>query len=116
MLSLADEIDDACSIMQKDDVSLSNSLLDIRSIAPKRLIELPHTFMIGTALETAILPREIRPSKVGEFAFEICQQQLPGIYRTSNAENFVKAVINETSDDCLRIMSARKETFANDGR
>ena len=116
VFSLADEIDEAFSMIGKDDLSLSNSLLDIRSIAPKRLMELPHTFMIGTALETAILPSEIRPRKIGEFAFEVCLQQLPGIYRTSNAENFVKAVINETADDCLRIMSVRKETLAYDRR
>lgn len=116
VFGLADEIEEACFMMGQNDLALLDSLLDIRSIAPKRLLDLPHTFIIGTALESALIPAEIRPAKVGRYALEICRQQLVRIDRTTNAEDLVNAIIHETANDCLAIMSARKETLANHGQ
>ena len=101
---LGDLLDQSWAAMAKDDRELASGLLDIRLVPPQRLVNTPHLFVIGTTLELATLPEEARPSKPAQSAIALCRTQIDFISRTTNAREFVSAVIEETANDCLAMI------------
>ncbi|MEM7714319.1 MAG: hypothetical protein AAF349_12220 [Cyanobacteria bacterium P01_A01_bin.68] len=68
------------------------------------LIDIPHLFTIGTTLELATLPGAAKPDNPGQIALSLCQNQINSISRTSDTREFITAVVEETANDCLRII------------
>ncbi|MGF1478088.1 MAG: diguanylate cyclase regulator RdcB family protein [Cyanophyceae cyanobacterium] len=102
--SLADLLDHAWSAMSKSDRALTAALLEIRSLPPQRLLNAPMLFTIGTTLELATLPESSRPSKPGQSAIALCRTQVDSICRTTDAREFVTAIVEETANDCLNLL------------
>ncbi|HEY9599086.1 MAG TPA: diguanylate cyclase regulator RdcB family protein [Cyanophyceae cyanobacterium] len=101
---IADLLDLSCQKMATSDRELSAALLEIRSIPQQRLQDTPLLFAIGTTLELATLPDEARPNKPGQCAIALCRAQMNSISRTTDAHEFVTAVVEETANDCLAIL------------
>jgi len=102
---LADLLEQSWVAMTKDDRELTAGLLEIRSIPPQRLVTTPHLFAIGTTLELATLPEEARPNKPAASALALCRAQVSSISRTTDARDFIAAVVEETANDCLATAS-----------
>lgn len=90
--------------MANDDRHLTAALLEIRSFPPQRFQNTPLLFAIGTTVELATLPEEARPSKPGQCAIALCRAQIDTISRTTDAREFITAVVEETANDCLAMM------------
>jgi hypothetical protein len=103
---LADLLDSSWGEMGESDLVLTAALLEIRSLPKHRLLNAPLLFTIGTTLELATLPEEARPAKPGQCALALCRTQIDSISRTTDAREFVTAVVEETANDCLA-MTAR---------
>lgn len=86
---------------------LTAAMLEIRSVPPQRLQNTPILFALGTTLELATLPEEARPSKPAQCAIALCRAQIDSISRTTDAREFVTAVVEETANDCLAMMLRR---------
>ncbi|WP_353933071.1 diguanylate cyclase regulator RdcB family protein [Okeanomitos corallinicola TIOX110] len=91
--------------MNNDDRELTAGLLEIRSIPQKRLTNIPHLFVIGTTLELATLPEEVRPNKPAQSAIYLCRAQIDSISRTTDAREFITTIVEETANDCLTIIN-----------
>ncbi|MBW4575901.1 MAG: YjcZ-like family protein [Aphanothece sp. CMT-3BRIN-NPC111] len=104
---LADLLDGTWQEMENSDRQLSAALLEIRSIPQQRLQNLPILFSLGTTLELATLPEAARPNKPGQSAIALCRAQIDTISRTTDAREFVTAVVEETANDCLAMMVRR---------
>lgn len=102
---LGDLLDQSWETMTKDDRELTAGLLEIRSIPQQRLTNIPHLFVIGTTLELAILPEEVRPNKPAQSAIHLCRHQIDSISRTTDAREFITTIVEETANDCLAIIS-----------
>lgn len=90
--------------MKQDYRELSAALLEIRSIPRQRLVDIPYLFVIGTTLELATLPEEAKPKQPAQSALALCRTQINTISRTSDAREFVSAVVEETANDSLAII------------
>lgn len=101
---LGDLLDQSWAVMTKDDRELTASLLEIRSIPSQRLVNTPHLFVIGTTLELATLPEEARPIKPAQSAIALCRAQIDNISRTTDAREFITAVVEETANDCMAML------------
>jgi len=95
--------------MKDNELELSAAILEIRSIPPQRLINTPNLLTLGTTLELAILPAAVKPLEPGRSAIEICRAQINSIPRTTDAREFVTAIVEETANDCLYLMQYHKE-------
>ncbi|HLP92075.1 MAG TPA: diguanylate cyclase regulator RdcB family protein [Nostocaceae cyanobacterium] len=102
---LGDLLDQSWAAMTNDDRELTAGLLEIRSIPQTRLTNIPYLFVIGTTLELATLPAEVRPSKPAQSAIYLCRSQIDTISRTTDAREFITTIVEETANDCLTIMS-----------
>jgi hypothetical protein len=98
---LSDLLDQSWAAMTNDDRELTAGLLEIRSIPQHRLSNIPHLFVIGTTLELATLPEQARPNKPAQCAIALCHNQIDTISRTTDAREFITAVVEETANDCL---------------
>ena len=103
---IGDLLDYSSASMTADDRELTASLLEIRSFTTQRLFDIPHLFVIGTTLELAI-PETAKPDKPGQIAVSLCRNQINTISRTSDAREFITAVVEETANDCLQIISSK---------
>lgn len=102
---LADLLDHSWVEMAEGDRNLSAALLEIRSIPQPRLHNTPLLFALGTTLELATLPEDARPSKPGRSAIALCRAQIDTISRTTDAREFISALLEETANDCVDILS-----------
>lgn len=101
---LSDLLDQSWLEMKQDYRELSAALLEIRSIPRQRLVDIPYLFVIGTTLELATLPEEAKPKQPAQSALALCRTQINTISRTSDAREFVSAVVEETANDSLAII------------
>lgn len=101
---LGDLLDQSWSTMTKNDRELTASLLEIRSTPHQRLINTPYLFVIGTTLELATLPEDARPIKPGQSAIALCRAHIERISLTTDAQEFISAVVEETANDCLAMI------------
>lgn len=102
---LADLLDVSWTEMEESDRFLTATLLEVHSLPKPRLLNVPLLFTIGTTLELATLPEEARPAKPGQCALALCRSQIDSISRTTDARELVTAVIEETANDCLAIIT-----------
>jgi hypothetical protein len=91
----------SCQELQKEDVELVTSLLEVRSIHPRRILNIPYIFTIGTTLEMYALPEESRPNNPARHAIGLCRQQIESIPRMIEIRDLVKYIVEEVADDCL---------------
>lgn len=101
---LSDLLDQSWAAMTNEDRELTAGLLEIRSIPQHRLSNIPHLFVIGTTLELATLPEQARPNKPAQCAIALCNNQIDSISRTTDAREFITAVVEETANDCLAML------------
>ena len=101
---LAELLDQSWAAMANSDRDLVAGLLEIRSVPPQRLQNTPILFALGTTMELATLPEEARPAKPAKIAIALCRAQINSISRTTDAREFITAVVEETANDCLAIM------------
>lgn len=101
---LADLLDQSWMEMTKNDQELIAALLEMRSVPQQRFLNTPHLFVIGTTLEFAALPAEARPSKPAQTAMALCRAQIDTISRTTDAREFVKALVEETANDSIAMI------------
>ncbi|MBO3461502.1 YjcZ-like family protein [Aetokthonos hydrillicola Thurmond2011] len=92
---------------KEKELELATGLLEVRSIPQQRLLSTPYLFTIGTTLELASLPERIRPTKPAECAIELCRDQIEVISYTTDINELVPNLIEETANDCLSILSRR---------
>jgi hypothetical protein len=102
---LADLLDHSWVEMEKSDRNLCAALLEIRSIPQQRLTNTPRLFALGTTLELATLPEEARPPKPGQIALSLCRNQIDSISRVTDVREFVTAVVEETANDSVALLS-----------
>ena len=101
---IGDLLDYSSTLIKEDDKELIASLLEIRSFSQQQLSDIPHLFIIGTTLELATLSESAKPEKPGQIAASLCRNQIHPISRTSDTREFITAVVEETANDCLRII------------
>lgn len=101
---LADLLDRSWEEMTNSDRDLTAAMLEIRSVPPQRLQNIPILFALGTTLELATLSEEARPSKPGQCAIALCRAQIDFISRTTDTRKFITAIVEETANDCLAMM------------
>ena len=104
---LAELLDQSWAAMANSDRDLVAGLLEIRSVPPQRLQNTPILFALGTTMELATLPEEARPAKPAKIAIALCRAQINSISRTTDAREFITAVVEETANDCLAMMLRR---------
>lgn len=102
--ALADLLDRSWVEMRDSDRELSAALLEVRSIPPQRLHNTPLLFTIGTTLELATLPEEARPRNPGKCAIALCRAQINHMSRTTDAREFITAIVEETANDCIAML------------
>lgn len=103
--SLGDLLDQSWMGITEENQELIAALLEIRSVPQQRLVNTPHLFVIGTTLELATLPIEARPSKPAQSALALCRAQIDTISRTTDAREFITAVVEETANDCAAMIA-----------
>ena len=91
----------SCQELQKEDVDLAASLLEVRSIHPHRILNTPYIFTIGTTLEMYVLPEESRPNNPARHAIGLCCQQIESIPRMIEVRDLVQYIVEEVAEDCL---------------
>ncbi|BCL40242.1 YjcZ-like family protein [Nostoc sp. MS1] len=101
---LGDLLNQSCMEMTKDAQELTASLLEVRSIPQQRLVNTPHLFVIGTTLELATLPIEARTSNPAQSALALCRLHIDSISRTTDAREFITAIVEETANDCIAMI------------
>jgi NTE family protein len=100
-LSLAD--------LSSEDRAVANWLLEIDPLQDTRLVNKPHLFVIGKALKFAMLQQgQVNPAQE---AIAICRK-FAFISSATDKREFVKAVVQETADDCLAIIKGKPADFA----
>lgn len=102
---LTDLIDRTCRSIDKRDLAIVSSLLETRSVNYSRLVNMPHLFTLSTALEMTSFVDETIPKQPGRLALAICNAQISALYRTTDFQNIINQVIQETANDCLSIMT-----------
>lgn len=84
-----------------DRLELAQALLEVRSLLPSRLAEIPYLFTIGTTLELAALPEEARPKNPAKIAFELCRRDYDLIFPATDKNEFIERIVHETASDRL---------------
>lgn len=102
--TITDLLDRTWQEMETGDRILASALLEMHSIPRSRLVNCPILFTLGTTLELAILPEEAQPKQPAKTAFAICRAQINSISRTTDAREFITAVVEETANDYLSIV------------
>lgn len=105
--TLADLLDISCREIQESDRDLCAALLEVRSIPLHRLQNTPHLFTLGTTLELATLPNDAKPAKPGQTAIALCRSQIDSLSRTTDAREFVTAIVTETANDSLATLTRK---------
>ena len=95
----------SCQELQQEDVELTASLLEVRSIHPRRILNAPYIFSIGSTLELYALPEESRPNNPARHAIGLCRQQIEPIPRMIEVRELVRCIVEEVADDCLGTIS-----------
>ncbi|NEN92128.1 MAG: hypothetical protein F6K48_25790 [Okeania sp. SIO3H1] len=91
--------------LQSTDLELAMGLLETRSLPRERLVEMPYYFTLGTTLELASLPEQVRPEKPAECAIEICRSQVTKLDYTTDVRDFVHQNVQEIANDSITILS-----------
>lgn len=84
-----------------DRLELAQALLEVRSLPPARLAEIPYLFTLGTTLELATLPAEARPQDPAKIAFELCRRDYDLIFPATDKNEFIERIVHETASDRL---------------
>lgn len=84
-----------------DCLELAQALLEVRSLPPSRLAEIPYLFTLGTTLELAALPEEARPKDPAKIAFELCRRDYDLIFPATDKNEFIERIVHETACDRL---------------
>ena len=84
-----------------DRLELAQALLEVRSLPPARLAEIPYLFTLGTTLELAALPEEARAKDPAKIAFELCRRDYVLIFPATDKNEFIERIVQETS--CNRL-------------
>jgi len=84
-----------------ENLELAQALLEVRSLPPNRLVEMPYLFTLGATLELAGLSQESRPQDPAKTAFELCRRDLGMIYPATDKKEYIKHIVNETASDRL---------------
>ena len=95
----------------EENLELAQSLLEVRSLPPTRLVEMPYLFTLGTTLEFAGLPQESRPKNPAKTAFELCRRDLGMIYPATDKKEYIKHIVNETVSDRLIFRNSLKINY-----
>jgi hypothetical protein len=85
---------------------LSLGILETHTLPYSRRQRIPLVFTLSTTLELAALAEEIRPSKPGRCAVEICRAQIQDIDYTTTMTDFVTRMIAESASDTLLLVSS----------
>ncbi len=96
LISLLDIAHQETSVENRE---LAQSLLEVRSLHPNRLVKMPHLFILGTTLELAGLSQEALPKSPAKTAFELCCRDLDMICLATDKKEFVGHIVNETAYD-----------------
>lgn len=84
-------------------LEIASYLLEVHSIPPERLTQIPYLFTLGKTLELAQLPKSDRPVNPAKAAFTLCRQNFNSmIYAATSKKEFVERIVNETANDRLR--------------
>lgn len=109
--SLSDLLDSSLQQLENlSDLELSLGILETHTLPYARKQRMPLVFTVTTTLELAALSEEIRPSKPGRCAVEICRAQVQDLDYTTTMSNFVKQVTYETADDSLFLIANNAKT------
>ncbi len=101
----------SCQELQKEDIELVASLLEVRSTHPHRILNTPYIFTIGTTLEMYALPEESRPNNPARHAIGLCHQQIESIPRMIEVRDLIKYIVEEVADDCLGKISRTSKLY-----
>ena len=113
--SISELLDISFQQLTSEDLSLCAAILETRSIPQQRFNNTPILFSLGTTLELAQLPPEVKPKKPGKSAIEICRQQISNIPRQMDIREFITAIVQEIANDSLFQLISRVdnlETFS----
>ena len=103
--NLAELLDRTWNEMLSPDRSLVADLLEIRSWPLMRALDAPLLFALATTFEIASLPAGLLPPSPAKCAIEICRTRITqGITNTTDKKEFMRTVIAEVAEDCLRVM------------
>ena len=102
--SLADLLNLTCDEIKPDDIKLITFLFIFVSNYKQSLRNQPHLFLIGKTLQLANLSTKDKPSNPGKTAFDMCRSLTNKIYRTTDVEEIITLIVNETANDFLAIM------------
>jgi hypothetical protein len=103
--NLADLLDQTWNEMLSPDRHLVADLLEMRSWPLMRVLDAPLLFAMATTFEIASLPQELLPPSPAKCAIEICRMRIShSIANTTDKEAFIRDVIAEVAEDCLRVM------------
>ena len=105
---LADLLNKSHSEMTSYSSELALGLLEVRSLPPQRLQNIPYLFTLGTTLELANLPEEVRPTKPAQCAIELCHSQMGAIDYTTDSKDLITNLVEETANDCMSVLARRK--------
>jgi hypothetical protein len=103
----SDLLDLSCQQMSSQDLLLTYCLLEVHSISPSYLYNSPLLFSLGKTLEFATLPEADRPKSPGRIALTLCRNQIGSISHTTDAQEFINTIIQETANYCLTLMSSK---------
>lgn len=103
----SDLLDLSCQQMSSQDLLLTYCLLEVHSISPSYLYNSPLLFSLGKTLEFATLPETDRPKSPGRIALTLCRNQIGSISHTTDAQEFINTIIQETANHCLTLMSSK---------
>ncbi|WP_413161493.1 diguanylate cyclase regulator RdcB family protein [Capilliphycus salinus ALCB114379] len=101
---LANLLNQTCKEISAGDRELTAALLEVRSLPFSRLQTTPLLFTLGTTLELAILPPDAQPKQIGKCAVALCRQQIDRISQTTDAREFVTAVVEEIANDYVNLI------------
>jgi hypothetical protein len=109
--SLSDLLDSSWQqIKNIDDFQLSLGILETHTLPYSRRQRIPLMFTLSTTLELAALAEEIRPSRPGRCAVEICRAQIQGIDYTTTMNDVVTKMIAESANDTLLLVASNART------
>lgn len=104
--SLSDLLDSSWQqIKDLNDFELSLGILETHTLPYLRKQRIPLIFTMTTTLELAALAEEIRPSKPGRCAVEICRAQIQDIDYTTTMNDFITQIIGESANDSLFLIA-----------
>lgn len=86
---------------ESNSLELAQALLEVRSLPPARLAEIPYLFTLGTTLELAALPEEARLQDPAKIAFELCRRDYDLIFPATDKKEFIERLVHETACDRL---------------